>query len=275
MPWASRSLARSPARWRKASRSSYGPLVGLGRFLRQPPVVDRLLRPGADVLVAGARVVDLDPVPALAPEELVDGLVRRLAPEVPEGDIERRVAAHLDAAGAVADVAVEAPEVVVDPQRVLAEQVGGDRFVDVGLHGPRPEEGFPKADRPLVGVDPQPEQVRELLQPQRLDPGNLHACPLYPRAVGPLPQDRRAGTATARTPPSPGGHRRTENAAPISIAPPTCRPELEGAGRGAGPRAWPGPQTRTAPRSAYSANCASRSITASMFAAVTRSAPMM
>ncbi len=50
------------------------------------------------------------------------------------------------------------------------------------FHGRRPQphaprKRFPEADQPLVRVDPEPEHVRELVQPQRLDLRDLHDAP--------------------------------------------------------------------------------------------------
>jgi len=68
--------------------------------------------------------------------------------------------------------------VQVDLQRILAEQVGRDGFVDIRLDGANAEEGFAEADDPLVGVYLDPDDIGELFQPDGFDPGDLHLLPL-------------------------------------------------------------------------------------------------
>ena len=58
-------------------------------------------------------------------------------------------------------------------QGLFAEQVGGGGFVEVGLGRPRPKEGLAEAGEALVGVDEDPQDVRELLEAERLYFGDL------------------------------------------------------------------------------------------------------
>ena len=51
---------------------------------------------------------------------------------------------------------------------------GAIDFVHIGFDGLRQEERLAEADEPLVGVDAQPEEVGELLEPDRFDGGDLH-----------------------------------------------------------------------------------------------------
>ena len=57
----------------------------------------------------------------------------------------------------------------LDVQRVAPEQAPGERVVDVRLDGAGAVEGLAEADDAGVGVDADPEDVGELLRPQRLD----------------------------------------------------------------------------------------------------------
>jgi hypothetical protein len=54
--------------------------------------------------------------------------------------------------------------VALDRARVLAQQIGCDEVVDMGLDRAGTEIALAEADRPLVAVDLDPDQVRKLLQ---------------------------------------------------------------------------------------------------------------
>ena len=62
---------------------------------REPPVVHCLFAPGADIAIAGARVVDADAIAACTPQELVDGLTSDLAEQIPQRQVDSGVAATL------------------------------------------------------------------------------------------------------------------------------------------------------------------------------------
>ena len=150
----------------------------------QAPVVGQLADVLAHVAIAGAGVVDADLRARQAAQQLMDRLAGRLAEDVPERDVERGQAAHLGAAAGEADVGVEQrARVPVDRERVLAEQARRRRLVDVGDRGVRPEERLAEADQALVGVHVHPEQIRELVELNGLDRGDLHAlrlpCPAF------------------------------------------------------------------------------------------------
>ena len=83
-----------------------------------------------------------------------------------------------------ADVADEVLGDAVDGERVAAEQLRRDRLVDIGLDRLRHEEGLAEPDEALVGVDAQPEEVGELLEPDGFDGGDLHFF-LPGRAIAP------------------------------------------------------------------------------------------
>src|SRR5215212_9527674 len=66
--------------------------LGLLRHLRQSPVANLLLGASPHVAIASAGVVDADPFPAGTTEQLVDRLADAAPKEVPERDVDRRVA---------------------------------------------------------------------------------------------------------------------------------------------------------------------------------------
>ena len=66
---------------------------------------------------------------------------------------------------------------LVDAQRVLAEQERRRRGVQIGLDLGRAEEGLAEPDQPLVGVHAHPDEVGELAEPHRLEGGDLHRFP--------------------------------------------------------------------------------------------------
>ena len=104
----------------------------------------------------------------------MERLARRLAGEVPERDVDRRGGPHLGAAPGRADVAAHRARVLLDQARILAEQVAGDR-VHVRLGRVGEEERLAEPDEALVGVDEHVDEARELVQPERLDAGDLHS----------------------------------------------------------------------------------------------------
>ena len=122
-----------------------------------------------DVLGAGAGVVGADRLPGEAAEQLRDRLARGLAEYVPERDVEGRVAAHLGAARAEAEIADEVGGQQVDRQRVAADDTRRDIFVQIFLDGARAVEGFAEAGDAFVGVHLDPQEVGSLLDADGLD----------------------------------------------------------------------------------------------------------
>src|SRR5204863_3369607 len=119
------------------------------------PLPDRALRV-RDQLVERLAVdvhVAADLLAGLAAEQRVDRLAAVLAGDVPERDVDRPERAADRRAHEMA-VAVEVLPVVLDPERVLADQVAGPD-VDDPLGGLRvaPDAGLPHADDPAVGRD--------------------------------------------------------------------------------------------------------------------------
>jgi len=139
-----------------------GEALGLG--IEAPPH-QRLARAAEDV------VVDAGLVARGAAEELVGRDAEVLARDVPEGDVERGERAH-DRRAPEVGPAVEVLPVVLDPQRILAEQVALE-----GLHRLRgrfqeaPRARLAEPDDPRVGMDLH-EQVA--VHEKRLDGRDLH-----------------------------------------------------------------------------------------------------
>ena len=140
----------------------------------EPPVVGPPVRAAAHVAVARAGVVGADPVPAQAPQQLVDRLPGRLAEEVPERDVHGGAPAGLGAGAREADVGREVPADALDRERVPAEHRHRRRLVQVRLNRPGAEERLPEPREPFVGVHPHPQHVRKLVEPDRLERRDLH-----------------------------------------------------------------------------------------------------
>ena len=72
----------------------------------------------------------------------------------------------------------------LDLERVLADQVGRDGLVQVRLDRLRAEKGLAQSDDALVGVDTHPEDIGELVHPDRLEFRDLHEARPGSRQVG-------------------------------------------------------------------------------------------
>src|SRR5215211_3533669 len=153
--------------------------LSLLRHLRQAPVADLLLGASPHVAIAGAGVIDADPFPAGTTEQLVNRLADVAPKEVPERDVDCRVAPSLDATGGIADVRGQCSRVLVDVEGILPQEVRRDRLVNVRLDRLGPEKRLPETGDALIRVHPHPEQVRELPEPQRFDRADFHELPPY------------------------------------------------------------------------------------------------
>ncbi len=159
----------------------------------QAPVRRRLVGVAADVLVAGAGVVDADRVAALAAQRRVHGHAGRLAEHVPQRDVDGRVAARLDAGAAPAEIAGQVAVARLDGQRVLPHQARRRPLVQVGLDGLRAHEGLAQPDQALVGVQAHPEDVGKLTEPDGFELGDLgHGRKPHAHRVGPFGPTPRA-----------------------------------------------------------------------------------
>ena len=63
---------------------------------------------------------------------------------------------------------------LLDAQRISAQQAWRQRLVDVRLDSPCPVECLAYADKAAIGVNVNPEQIRELIQQDRLERHYLH-----------------------------------------------------------------------------------------------------
>src|SRR5215472_7521367 len=109
-----------------------------------------------------------------APPRSWYGLPGGLAEEIPECDVDRRIGPHFGPRAGVADVRLQGPRVPVYPLRILSQQIGSSRLVDVCLGGLGIEIGLAQPDQALVRVQLYQEEVRELRKPDRLDLGQPH-----------------------------------------------------------------------------------------------------
>ena len=178
-------------------------LVGAGGGA-DVPVGHRLRTRVAYVLVAGAGVVDADRVARASAQHVGDRPAVDLAEEVPQRDVDRRVAARLDACAAPAEVVRQRGVDRLDPQRVAADELRRDGLVQIRFHGGRAHERLAEADRPLVGVEAHPQQVPELAEAQRLQRGDLHGRASLRRG----PRVRRGASRSA------GARRRSASSPP-------------------------------------------------------------
>ena len=108
-------------------------------------------------------------------QHLPDRHPRRLPQDVPQRHIDRRQPPDLrPLARDVRDHLVEPPPVQLDGERVVAEQHRGGELVDVAAHGVGHVEGVAVADQPFVGMDGDEEDLRVVLDMDRLDLRDLH-----------------------------------------------------------------------------------------------------
>jgi hypothetical protein len=105
---------------------------------------------------------------------LVERLSAHLAEDVPEGDVDRRVAALLDARARRAQVAAERGCVPLDLERILAEQVGRNGLVQVGIDSLGAEERLSEAEVPFVCPHRDEEEIGELLEAEGVELRDLH-----------------------------------------------------------------------------------------------------
>ncbi len=175
--------------------------LALRRLARLNETADPADRGGGVVGGAGAGVVDADLFACPAAQERRHRHAQRLAEDVPERQVDGRVAAHLDRAGgraheAVADPPADRLAVQVDRPRVFAQQPGRQRLVDIGLGGLGVAEGLAEAGEAFVGLDPEPEHVAETGDPERLEGGDPQAR--YSAAATCGPRSSASASSSAR-----------------------------------------------------------------------------
>ena len=154
--------------------------IGAGRGIARAHQ-ERIVVAARDPVVggAGAGVVDPDFFPAEAAEQLVDRQAGRLAEQVPEGEIDRGIAPHLDAASGktrkmVTDLGHQRAGVALDPERVFPQKVRRAGLVDVGDRRLGIAEGLAETPEALVGLKLDPDEVAELGELDGLECGDLH-----------------------------------------------------------------------------------------------------
>src|SRR5271165_7103671 len=139
-------------------------------------LADRLAHVGR----AGARVVGADFRAREAAKKLCKGLSGDFAKNIPKRDVERRIAAHFSAGGAKPQIADEVFRNPVDLERIAAEELLRQAFMDVSLDGLGEEEGLAEADDPLRGVHLEPKEIGEFGEADRFERSDLH-CRLKSR----------------------------------------------------------------------------------------------
>ncbi len=109
------------------------------------------------------------------PRSWAIGWPHGLAEQIPEGDVERRIAPRLRAGRTESEIAVQVSGDEIDLQRIAADQLRRNDLVNVGLHRLRRHESLAEAGEALRGVDAQPQQIAEFRQPDRFERDDLHA----------------------------------------------------------------------------------------------------
>ena len=138
------------------------------------PVGDFLGAVVANVPVARAGIVNPDLVPRAASQHVADGFAVSFAEEIPQGDVDGRVSARLDACGTPAQIVLEIAVDAFDLKWIAADQLGRDRLVNIRFDGCCAHEGFAKANETFVGVEADPDDVCEFLETDGLDACDLH-----------------------------------------------------------------------------------------------------
>ena len=102
-------------------------------------------------------------------------LAADFAEDVPQGDVDCRRGPVFHAGGRLRHRQVDHLLVErLDMQRIAADQSICQRFVDVRFDRPRAVERFAKTDRAAVGMNTDPQHVRELFGPQCFESSDFH-----------------------------------------------------------------------------------------------------
>ena len=128
-------------------------------------------------VVAADAAVDPHPLADRTAEQLVHGHAAHLAGNVPERLVDPGDGAREHRAAAVEAALGQHLPVVLDRQRILADQQRSE-FLDSGTHGGRLalDHRLAPADDALVGLDPQEQPAR--WHQEGLDPVDLHTAPV-------------------------------------------------------------------------------------------------
>ena len=105
---------------------------------------------------------------------MIDRLIGGLAPNIPQGDIDTGIAPDLGPGAGETHIAGQCLGMIVNAQRILAQQVLGGETVNMGLGRGNTVEDFTQASQAFIGMHQNPQQIGEFLQPNGLDRGDFH-----------------------------------------------------------------------------------------------------
>ena len=99
----------------------------------------------------------------------------RLAENVPQRDVDCRIASGLCPCGAPAQIVFREHAIDgLDLQRIAPQQLRGHGFMQIGLYSLRTQKSLPEPDEAFIGMEPQEDQIAEFLQADRLKRRYLH-----------------------------------------------------------------------------------------------------
>jgi hypothetical protein len=105
---------------------------------------------------------------------LGDRLARRFAEEIPQRDVDRRIAAHFRAAGGKAEIAGQIAGDAIDGERIAADQFGRRRFVNIGFDGAGAHECLAESDKALVRMHAHPKKIGMFVDADGFEFDDLH-----------------------------------------------------------------------------------------------------
>ena len=135
-----------------------------------------------DVIGPGAGVVGADLVAGEAAQKLRDRLAGGLAEQVPQRDVERRIAAHLGPGRTEAHIARQLRRQPAYRQWIAPDHPRGHIVVQMRFDRRRAEKGLPQPGQTLVGMHQDPDQVGTFGNSDRFQPGDLHDRPACSKA---------------------------------------------------------------------------------------------
>ncbi len=154
----------------KAVEIVVGALLAAGRAIVRGCLADRL----AHIERTCARIVRADFRTGKAAEKLRERLSGDFAENIPKRNVERRIAAHFSSGGAKPQIADEVFRNPVNLERIAAEELLRQAFMDISLDGLGKEKCFAEADNSLRSMHLQPKKIGELGEAYRLESGDPH-----------------------------------------------------------------------------------------------------